>query len=210
MNGTPSLREERWNALTHSVGVLASAVGGAVLVTLAVNSGDVRQVVATSVFAGTLILLYTASTLYHATAHEVAKSRLKVLDHCAIYLLIAGTYTPFTLVSLRGPWGWTLFGLTWGLAAAGIVFKLFFTGRFNLASTLLYLALGWMVLIAYQPMLAALSPATLGWLLAGGISYSVGTVFYLSRKIPYGHGIWHLFVLAGSAFHFTAVFIAMA
>lgn len=137
----------------------------------------------------------------------MAKAHLRVADHCAIFLLIAGTYTPFTLVSLRGPWGWTLFGLVWGLATLGIVLKLFFTGRFTLASTLLYVALGWMILIAYGPMMRALPTTTLGWLLAGGLLYTAGTVFYLSRKIPYAHGIWHVFVLGGSTCHFVAVFL---
>jgi hemolysin III len=205
MAGTLSSREERWSALTHGMGVVASLVGGAVLVTLTAMVGDPRQVVAATVFSATLVLLYVASTLYHAVPHERAKARLKVLDHCAIFLLIAGTYTPFTLVSLAGPWGWSLFGVVWGLALLGIVFKLFYTGRFELISTLLYLALGWMVVIAHRPLMEALPAATLGWLVAGGLSYTVGTVFYLNRTIPFSHGIWHVFVLAGSACHYAAV-----
>jgi hemolysin III len=203
----PSSREELWNALTHGLGAVASLVGGAVLVTLAAVFGDLWQVVSAGVFTFTLVLLYVASTLYHAVPSTAAKARLKVLDHCAIFLLIAGTYTPFTLVSLRGPWGWTLFGLVWVLAAAGIVFKLFFTGRFQLVSTLLYVALGWMIVVAYRPMMEALSAATLAWLVAGGVSYTAGTVFYMSKRIPYSHGIWHLFVLGGSACHFAAVLL---
>lgn len=205
MMPTDSLREEIWNALTHGLGVVASLAGGAVLITLAAVFAGPREIVGATIFSVTLLLLYVASTLYHAIPHPVAKARLKVFDHCAIYLLIAGTYTPFTLVTLRGPWGWTLFGLAWGLASLGVIFKLFFTGRFKVVSTLLYLALGWMVVIAWQPMTAALTPAALAWLMAGGVAYTAGTVFYMSRRIPYAHGIWHLFVLAGSTFHFVAV-----
>ena len=202
---TQSPAEEFWNTLTHGVGAVAALAGGAVLITLAALYGDVWQLVSAAVFALTLILLYVASTLFHAVRGEVAKARLMVLDHCAIFLLIAGTYTPFTLGPLRGAWGWTLFGLVWGLAALGIVFKLFFTGRFRLVSTLLYLALGWMVIVAYVPMTQQLASTTLLWLVAGGLSYTAGTPFYMSRRLPFAHGIWHLFVLGGSACHFAAV-----
>ena len=203
MTQTP--HEELCNAITHGIGAVASLAGGIVLVTLAALYGGVWQVVSASVFAFTLVLLYVASTLFHAIPREPIKARLMVLDHCAIFLLIAGTYTPFTLLSLRGPWGWSLFGAVWGLAAVGIIFKLFFTGRFNLVSTLLYIALGWMVVVAYVPMTERLASATLVWLVAGGLAYTAGTVFYMSRRIPYAHGIWHLFVLGGSACHFAAV-----
>ena len=201
----PQLREELWNAVTHGVGVVASLAGGAVLITMAAMLGGARQVVSASIFSATLVLLYGASTLYHAIPHARIKARLEILDHCAIYLLIAGTYTPFTLVSLRGRWGWTLFALVWGLAAMGVVFKLFFTGRFRLVSTILYVVLGWLVVIAWRPMVAAVTPATLHWLLAGGVMYTGGTVFYMNRRIRYAHGIWHLFVLGGSVLHFVAV-----
>ncbi len=199
--------EELLNALTHGLGVLASAAGGAVLITLAVLWGDVWHVVSTSVFVTSLVLLYTASTVYHAIPAQWARARrwLQVFDHCAIYVLIAGTYTPFTLVGLRGPWGWSLFIAVWALAAAGIVFKLFFTGRFNLVSTLLYIGMGWLVIVAIKPLIAALPGVTLAWLVAGGLAYTAGTVFYLSKRIPYAHAIWHLFVLAGSVCHFAAV-----
>ena len=197
--------EELLNALTHGLGAIASAAGGAVLITLAAIWGDTRHVVGASVFVGSLVLLYTASTLYHAIPFEAAKAKLKVFDHCAIYVLIAGTYTPFTLVGLRGAWGWSLLVTVWALAAAGVVFKLFYPGRFTLLSTLLYIAMGWLVVIAIKPMVAALPPATLAWLVGGGVAYTAGTVFYLSRRIPYAHAIWHLFVLAGSVCHFAAV-----
>jgi len=197
-------REELVNAWTHAVGIVAGALGGAVLITLAAQQRDARLVVGTAIFTATMILLYTASTLYHWSVREHVRRRLQVLDHAAIYLLIAGTYTPFTIAGLRGGWGWSLFGTIWGLAAAGVVFKLFATGRFKRLSTSIYLAMGWLALIAAGPMLRAFSPTTLAWLVAGGITYSVGTVFYMSRR-TYMHAVWHLFVLGGSVCHAVAV-----
>ncbi|MBW3656945.1 MAG: hemolysin III family protein [Gemmatimonadetes bacterium] len=199
--------DRRWelaNALTHGVGAVASLAGGAALVAGAAAYGDPCQVVSSAVFATTLALLYTASTLYHAARSPKVRARLQVFDHCAIYLLIAGTYTPFTLLGLRGGWGWTLFGVAWGLAVAGVVFKLFFTGRFPRVSTAIYLGMGWMVLVAVVPMIEALSPTTLAWLVAGGLAYTGGTAFYHNRR-PYAHAVWHLFVLAGSVCHYVAV-----
>lgn len=200
-----SHREELLNALTHGVGALASAIGGAVLITLAAVYGDTWQVVSASVFVATLLLLYTASTLYHASRHERIKAKLKIFDHCAIFLLIAGTYTPFTLIGLRQSWGWTLFAVIWTLAVLGVVFKLFFTGRFPRLSTMMYIAMGWLVVIAAKPMMQHLSMEALVWLLAGGLAYTLGTVFYHFERLPYSHAIWHLFVLAGSTAHFVAV-----
>ena len=198
------VREELANALTHGAGAVASLVGGTALVVLAAVHGDAWKVVSSAVFSATLVLLYTASTLYHAVRAPGAKARLKVFDHCAIYLLIAGTYTPFTLLGLRGGWGWSLFGVAWGLAVAGVVFKLFFTGRFPRLSTALYLAMGWMALVAVVPMVRNLDASVLAWTVAGGLAYTVGTIFYHGRR-PYAHAVWHLFVLAGSACHFVAV-----
>src|SRR5690606_20916770 len=200
-----SLRDEIANALTHGVGAAVALAGGAVLVTLAAIHGDGWQLAGAIVFGIALLLLYTASTLYHAIQHPVAKGRLKVFDHCAIYLLIAGTYTPFTLVGLRGPCAWGLFTGTWTLAIAGVVFKLFYTGRFRRLSTAIYVAMGWLVLVAARPMLSALDGWTLGWLLAGGACYTAGTYFYHRESIRYSHAIWHLFVLAGSVCHYVAV-----
>lgn len=202
---SPMHREEVLNAFTHGVGAFASAAAGAVLITLAALWGDGWQLGSAIVFVVTLLLLYTASTLYHAARHEKLKARLKVLDHCAIFLLIAGTYTPFTLLGLRDGWGWSLFALIWVLAVLGVVFKLFFTGRFPRLSTMMYVAMGWIVLIAIEPMRQELSSATLFWLIIGGVTYTLGTLFYHRDSLPYAHAIWHLFVLAGSAFHFVAV-----
>lgn len=198
-------REELANALTHGLGVVASVVGAAVLVVLAGLSGDAWLIVGVSIFATSLIALYTASTLYHAARAPALKARLKVLDHAAIYLLIAGTYTPFMLGALRGGWGWSLLGIVWGMAVVGIALKLVFTGRFRLISTAAYVAMGWLVLVAIVPLARALDTTTLVWLVAGGIAYTAGTPFYHSRRIPYAHSVWHLFVMGGSVCHAVAV-----
>ena len=198
-------REELASALTHGLGAAAALAGGAVLITLAAIHGDGWQLGTAIVFGITLLLLYVASTLYHAIRHPVAKGRLKVFDHCAIYLLIAGTYTPFTLVGMLGPWGWGLFAAIWTLAIAGVVFKLFYTGRFKRLSTLIDVAMGWLVMIAVEPMWTSLDGWTIGWLLAGGMSYTLGTYFYHRESIRYSHAIWHLFVIGGSVCHFVAV-----
>ena len=205
MSESVSVREEVANALTHGLGAAAALAGGAVLITLAALYGDGWQLVSAIVFGLCLLLLYIASTLYHAIQHPVAKARLKVFDHCAIYLLIAGTYTPFTLVGLRGPWGWSLFAAIWALAFAGVAFKLFYTGRFKLLSTLFYIAMGWLVVVAIKPLLGALDAWTFGWLLAGGVFYTLGTVFYHRPSLPYAHAIWHMFVIAGSVCHYISV-----
>jgi hemolysin III len=198
-------REELVNALTHGLGAIAALAGSAVLITLAAVYGDGWQLAGAIVFGICLLLLYVASTLYHAIQRPMAKARLKVVDHCAIYLLIAGTYTPFTLIGLRGPWGWGLFTAIWTLALAGVAFKLFFTGRFKLLSTAIYIAMGWLVIVAIKPLLGALDDWTFGWLLAGGVCYTLGTVFYHRPSLRHSHAIWHLFVVAGSVCHFVAV-----
>jgi len=198
-------REELASALTHGLGATAALAGGAVLITLAALYGNGWQLGASIVFGVSLLLLYLASTLYHAISHPVAKGRLKVFDHCAIYLLIAGTYTPFTLIGLRGTLGWWLFGTIWTLALAGVVFKLFYTGRFRGLSTAIYVAMGWLVVIAIGPVAAALDGWTLGWIIAGGVFYTLGTFFYMRDSIPYAHAIWHLFCIAGSVCHYVAV-----
>ncbi|HEY1141520.1 MAG TPA: hemolysin III family protein [Lysobacter sp.] len=199
------LREELANALTHGLGATAALAGGAVLITLAAMYGDGWQLGSAIVFGACLLLLYIASTLYHAIQHPVTKARLKVFDHCAIYLLIAGTYTPFTLIGLRGPLGWWLFAAIWMLALAGLVFKLFFTGRFKLLSTLIYIAMGWLVLVAIVPVFRALDAWTFGWLLAGGLCYTFGTLFYHRPSMRYSHAVWHMFVIAGSVCHYVSV-----
>jgi hemolysin III len=196
--------QDQASAVTSGAGLVAALVGGVILVALAAR-GDDWQLAGASVFAATLLLLYLSSTLYHAATDPVARTRLKVFDHCSIYLLIAGTYTPFTLIALRGHVGWWLFAAIWSLAALGIVFKLFFTGRFKLLSTLVYVAMGWMAIVAIKPVLAALDDWTFGWMLAGGLVYTLGTVFYHRPSMRYSHAVWHLFVIGGSACHYIAV-----
>jgi hemolysin III len=200
--------DELANALTHGLGVLASVAAVPVLVVLAARAGDVWDVVGASIFGTTLVILYLASTAYHAARRPALKARLKVLDHCAIYLLIAGSYTPFLLGPMRGGWGWSLFGVIWGLAATGVVLKTFLTGRYRLLSTLTYVGMGWLVLIAVVPLLRSVSPAVLTWLVAGGIAYTAGTPFYQTHRHRFTHAVWHGFVLAGSACHVVAVALA--
>lgn len=198
-------REEVANAITHGAGAVLSLIAGTVLLIATALRGNGKEIVSVSIFVLALVLLYTFSTLYHAARDPLRKRRFKMLDHCAIFLLIAGSYTPFTLVALTGAWGWSLFGVIWGLALIGIVFKLFFTGRFKLLSTSIYAVMGWLVIIAIVPMVKALSTPVLLWLLAGGLLYTSGILFYHRHALPYAHTIWHGFVLAGSSCHFIAV-----
>ncbi|MBW8876275.1 MAG: hemolysin III family protein [Acidobacteria bacterium] len=202
-----SLREEIAHSVTHGLGIVLSIAGLIAMVLVSERSGDVRHLVASVVYGVTLILLYLASTLYHGIPWPRAKRVLKVLDHSAIYLLIAGTYTPFTLISLRGAWGWTLFGLIWGMALLGITLKIAAIGRFQWLSIVLYLAMGWLVVVALKPLIEAVSPAGFRLMFLGGLSYTLGVLFYKWRRLPYHHAVWHLFVLAGSVFHFFAVLL---
>lgn len=199
-------REEDLNAFTHAAGALLGIAGLVGLVVRAARFGDAWHVTSVAVFGASLVLLYTTSTLYHLGRDERTKARLRRWDHAAIFLLIAGTYTPFVLVTLRGPWGWSLFGVVWSLAVAGVLLKLRFAGRFRVFSTMVYLTMGWLVLVALKPLLAALPPAGVGWLVAGGIGYTAGSAFYLWRQLPFHHALWHLFVLAGSACHWVAIY----
>jgi hemolysin III len=197
--------EEIANAITHGIGLLLSIAGFVVLLVLAALRGTAWHIVACSIYGATLICLYTASTLYHAVISPRVKRALRIFDHSAIYLLIAGTYTPFLLVSLRGPWGWSLFGVIWGLALAGVLFKFWFVERFAILSTAVYIAMGWLVVIAAKPVITHLPLTAIIWLLAGGLAYTGGVIFFAAKRIPYSHAIWHLFVLAGSICHYFAV-----
>ena len=199
------LKEESINALTHGLGALLSLGGLVVLVVLASLRGDAWHIVSCSIYGVTLVLLFSSSTLYHSFRNERVKHVLRIIDHAAIFLLIAGTYTPFVLVNLRGGWGWSLFGVIWGLAAAGIVFQVFFVSRFRLLQTLIYLLMGWLVVIAGKPLLTRVPLPGLIWLLAGGLSYTVGALFYLWKKLPFHHAVWHLFVLTGGVCHYFAI-----
>jgi hemolysin III len=202
-----SLGEEIAHSVTHGIGVILSIAALVILVTFASLRGDAWHIVGSAIFGATLIFLYTASTLYHSITHPGAKRVLRILDHVAIFLLIAGTYTPFTLVTLRGGWGWTLFVAIWGLALVGIVYKVTASNRFRLLSVLLYLVMGWLVLVAIEPMVASVARPGLWLLLAGGLCYTLGVIFYAWRQLPYSHAVWHLFVLAGSICHFFAVLL---
>jgi len=203
---------ERFNSITHLVGTILAIAGTAVLIPVAVRHGGVRAIVALSVYGAMLIVMYLSSTLYHSIRGP-AKNVFHVFDHCAIYLLIAGTYTPFTLLTLRGAWGWSLFIVVWSLAIAGVLKDIFFRGRYRAISMVLYVLMGWMVVVAFAPLQQHLARAGLVWLAAGGIVYTVGIAFYGgAKRFAHAHGWWHLFVMAGSIFQYVAVlrYVAMA
>ena len=197
--------EEIANCVTHGVGLALSVVGMIALVALAYLYGGALHVVSSSVYGASLVILYLASTLYHSARTPRAKHVFQVVDHCCIYLLIAGTYTPFTLVTLRGGWGWTLFGLVWGLSLAGIIFRIIFGTRYKPVTIVSYVLLGWLCVIAVKPILATVPLGALAWIAAGGLAYTSGVVFFAAHRIPHNHAIWHVFVLAGSICHFIAV-----
>jgi hemolysin III len=197
-----SRNEEMANSVSHGIGTVLAIAALIILLVLAVPGRKTVNIVGFSIYGATLILLYLASTLYHSFPPGKTKDILRVFDHASIFLLIAGTYTPITLIALRGVLGWTLFGIVCGIALLGIVFKIFWIKRFALFSTLLYALMGWMIVFAIKPLLAAMSPAGLIFLLAGGLAYSFGIIFYLWKNLKYGHAVWHLFVLAGSVCHF--------
>jgi hemolysin III len=201
-----TIGEEVANSLTHGIGLVASIAGLVAMLLAAATRGDPWVIVACAVYGATLVLLYLTSTLYHALARTRARGVFRRLDHAAIYLLIAGTYTPFTLVFLRGPWGWTLFGVSWGLAVLGVTLKAVFGPRWPILSTLVYVLMGWLVLAAVGPVLRHVPGGAIAWLAAGGLCYTAGVVFFaLDRRVRYAHAIWHLFVLGGSICHYVAV-----
>lgn len=200
-----TLREEIANSVTHGFGIILAIAGLGVLTAFAALYGTVWHIVGCSIFGATLILLYTTSTLYHSIPIQRAKAVLRALDHSAIYLLIAGTYTPFSLVNLRGPWGWSLLGLIWTLAILGIVTRVLLGRKKSWLSVAFYIAMGWTVLIAIKPLVANTGAGGIRLLVMGGVVYTAGTIFYMWRKLPYHHAIWHVFVLMGSIFHFFAI-----
>ncbi|RKY61042.1 MAG: hypothetical protein DRP96_04325, partial [Candidatus Neomarinimicrobiota bacterium] len=200
-NRQASFSEEIANGITHGIGVLLSIAGLVILIVQAARYGTAWHVVSYTIFGSTMFILYLASTLYHSIQHQKAKIILRIIDHSAIFLLIAGTYTPFVLVTLRGAWGWSLFGIIWGLAITGIIFKCITIGRFRILSVFIYIAMGWLVVIAMPKIINALDRTSLVLLIAGGLSYTLGTVFYALRRIPFSHTVWHLFVLGGTAMH---------
>jgi len=194
------------NIISHAIGLLLSIVGLLLMLLRAGDSGDVLRIVSAAIFGIGLIALYLASTLYHSAKDPKARSRLRVNDHATIYVLIAGTYTPITLVTLNGWVGWTLFGITWGMALTGVTLKLFFTGRYGLLSTLMYVFMGWIIIFAIKPLMDNMPSAGLAWLVAGGVAYTTGAILYSIKKIHFNHAIFHLFVLLGSFCHFVAVY----
>jgi hemolysin III len=203
--------EELLNSISHGIGLLAAIVGTPILMVHAAHHGATGYIVGTSIFAATMILLYLSSTIYHALTQTARlKKPFRVVDHTMIYLLIAGTYTPFTLGVLHGAWGWTLFGIIWGLAAIGVTLKVFNKIGHPVLSTGLYLIMGWLILVAIEPLYASVPAKGLLWLLAGGICYTVGVAFFSTDKhLRYGHAIWHLFVLGGTVCHYFAVWYAI-
>ena len=198
--------EEKINIISHAIGFILSIVAFVLLVAHANLHGDVWHIVSFSIFGASLIILYAASTFYHSAKKSELRNRLKIIDHAAIYVLIAGTYTPFTLVTLKGTIGWVIFGISWGLALTGIILKLFYTGKYNLLSTIMYVLMGWVVVFAIKPLINNLPLEGLLWLLAGGISYTMGAILYSIKKIKFNHAIFHLLVLNGSFCQFMSVF----
>ncbi len=199
-------KEEKLNIITHGIGLILSIAALVLLVVYSSIYGTAWHITSFAIFGSSLILLYSASTLYHYTQNPKWRQRLNIFDHSAIYVLIAGTYTPFTLVVLNGWIGWTIFGISWGLALIGIIFKLFFTGKYDRISTIAYVLMGWVIVFAIKPLVDTFPLNGLLWLLAGGIFYTVGAILYSSAKIRYNHAIFHIFVLLGSFSHFMAVF----
>lgn len=199
--------EELASSITHGIGAALAVAALAVLVARAASMGDPWRVVSFSIYGATLVLLYISSTLFHAFTHTRAKHVFRILDHAAIYLLIAGTYTPFLLVTLRGAFGWWLFGIIWALALLGIVQASLALDKLKFLSLGAYVAMGWLIVIAYKPLLVALAGGGMLWLALGGVCYTLGVVFYVVKRIPFNHAIWHLFVLGGSASHFCAMLL---
>ncbi|HPC58856.1 MAG TPA: hemolysin III family protein [Kiritimatiellia bacterium] len=201
-----TLGEEIAHAITHGIGALLAIAGLAVLMVAAATRGEgAWQTVPCAIYGAAMVGMFTTSTLYHSFPWPRVKRVFRVLDHEMIFLMIAGSYTPFMLITLRGALGWTLFGIVWGIAAAGLVFQGFFTGRFKGASTALYLVMGWIIVFALKPLLEQMSPAGIRWLVAGGLCYTLGAVVYLFKRVPYHHAVWHLAVLAGGACHYFAI-----
>jgi len=200
-----SVGEEIANSVSHGIGAALSIVAFVLLVVFASKYGDVWRITSFSIYGATLFFLYLASTLYHSFTNRRVKHFFKILDHSSIYLLIAGTYTPVTLVSMRGPWGWIIFALVWAMAMGGIIVKIFLIGKYKIVSVLLYVAMGWIIVIAFKPMLQMVPKGMIVWLFIGGVCYTLGLIFYACKKVPYFHFIWHLFVLGGSISHFLGI-----
>jgi len=201
-----SLEEEKLNIISHTIGLVLSIIALVLLISRAKSYNDILHITSAGIFGVSLILLYAASTLYHNANNPKLRFKLKIFDHSAIYVLIAGTYTPFTLITLNGNTGWLIFIISWGMALIGIILKLFFTGKYNLISTLMYVFMGWMIVFAIKPLIANLPAYGLYWLVAGGVSYTLGAIIYSLKKVKFNHAIFHVFVLVGSFCHFYSVY----
>ena len=199
-------KEEKINIWTHFFGLVLSIIALTVMVIKTSLNDDVWHVVSFSVYGASMVLLYTASTLYHNSKEAKIRARLNIFDHAAIYVLIAGTYTPYALVTLHGTMGWLIFGIVWGAAIIGVVLKLFYTGKFDKLSTIMYIVLGWVIIVAIKPLVENLSTEGLIWLALGGVFYTIGALFYMRTKMPYNHATFHVFVLLGSFSHFMSIF----
>jgi hemolysin III len=208
-NSSYNLREEIAHSVTHGVGAFLAIGGMVILIFHATACGSARHILSCSIFGASLILLYTASTLYHGIQRPAVKKVLRIIDHSSIYLLIAGTYTPFTLLNLRGAWGWSLFGVVWGIALLGIILQFSPLRKIQYIRLVLYVTMGWAALVAIKPLAASVPTKAFILIVAGGLAYTVGIIFYLWRRLPYHHAIWHLFVLSGSCLHYLAVFLSM-
>jgi len=202
-----TIAEEIWHAITHGLGLALSIAGLAILVAFATLHGSVIAIVSSAIYGSTLIIMYGSSTLYHAITHHDIKKVFQKFDHASIYILIAGTYTPVTLITLGGVWGWTIFSIVWGVSIIGIYLKFAYPNRFEKLSLVLYLFLGWIIVIATKPMMENMESGGLWLLLAGGLSYTFGIIFYVKDYLPYYHAIWHLFVLGGSILHYFMILL---
>jgi len=202
-----SLKEEIANSITHGIGLLLSIPALVMLILNAAETANPWRIVSFSIFGASMIILYLCSTLLHSITHEKVKDFFEILDHSSIYLLIAGTYTPFVLVAIRGSLGWTLFGIVWALAIIGIVFKCYYVKKYIVTSTILYVIMGWLIVMAIVPLYHAIGMTGFLFLVGGGLLYTVGSIFYVMQKIPYFHAIWHIFVLAGSALMYFCVYL---
>lgn len=198
--------EERLNILSHGIGFGLSILALILLILKARRLGEEEHLVSFSIFGASMVLVYAASTFYHSAKAQRLRIRLNILDHAAIYILIAGTYTPFALVTLKGGTGWTILWIVWGMALAGVILKLFYAGRYQLLSTIMYVAMGWIIIFAMNPLIQNFSTAGLWWLLAGGISYTIGAILFMQNRIPFNHAIFHIFVLLGTFAHFVSIY----
>jgi hemolysin III len=201
--------EEKTNIISHAIGFVLSVVALVLMLVRAGLYGDIWHLASAAIFGLSLMSLYAASTLYHSAKDPIPRSRLRIFDHATIYILIAGTYTPFTLITLKGTTGWLIFGVSWGMAIAGVTLKLFFTGKYGVLSTLMYVLMGWIIVFAITPLVNSLSSQGLYWLFAGGVAYTTGAIIYSIKSVKFNHAIFHMFVLLGSFCHFVSIYFSV-